>query len=233
MKSFIVVICLLVVGCSKQPRSEHLLEQAAKGAPEAPLFKQEVYTNPQNHEKITIISPDELEYLTNGANLICKYAVQGTRLRVIVNAMGTAQALYFEISDEGLQGEKGHFYTETHLAATRLANNPAEIDFSNAKQIALGCKLYATDNDGNFPNDLSELVPSYIPVERVFKSLLNPAYRAPDEFPPLRSDEVDYEYFGAGGKDTDPPSKTLLRSRYTTTDGKRSVVRFDLSGVRE
>src|ERR1700730_7690770 len=62
-------------------------------------------------------------------------------------------------------------------------------DLSNAKQIALACKLYATDNDGKFPDKDGQaadppvtaltsastsnaafacLVPSYLPSEKLF-----------------------------------------------------------------
>src|SRR5207249_9655095 len=58
-------------------------------------------------------------------------------------------------------------------------------DLSNAKQIGLGLKLYAGDNDGLFPTGTATnsnayyaaLIPTYIPTEKIFylaKSLWSP-----------------------------------------------------------
>ena len=74
-------------------------------------------------------------------------------------------------------------------------------DLSNAKQIALACKLYATDNDGKFPDKdgtvdppvaltagsksnhaFGLLIPNYLPTEKLFylgKSAWSPT--VPDE----------------------------------------------------
>ena len=49
-------------------------------------------------------------------------------------------------------------------------------DLSNAKQIGLGLKLYAGDNDGKFPDQaaansnilFAQLIPQYIPTEKIF-----------------------------------------------------------------
>jgi hypothetical protein len=88
----------------------------------------------------------------------------------------------------------------------------------NAKQVGLGCKRYAQDHSGAFPNDLNELIPDYLPDRSVFSSPLAPT-----------PGQLDYEYFGAGSKDTDPATKVLLRGRYTIEEGQRSVVRYDIS----
>ena len=65
-------------------------------------------------------------------------------------------------------------------------------DLSNAKQIGLGLKLYAGDNDGQFPavaasataNDaFAKLVPQYIPTEKIF-------YLAKSKWTPALPDEV-------------------------------------------
>jgi hypothetical protein len=82
---------------------------------------------------------------------------------------------------------------------------------SQAKAIALACKLYATDGDGSFPASLEELVPKYFPENSAF---------------------ADFDYFG--GKDTDSPNEVLLRSRIPDTR-YRIVIQKDLSGhiIRE
>jgi len=79
-------------------------------------------------------------------------------------------------------------------------------DLSNAKQIGLALKLYASDNDGNFPivsgagtanEAFAQLVPQYVPTEKIF-------YLAKSKWTPNQPDEV----FGteADGK----PSATNL-----------------------
>jgi type II secretory pathway pseudopilin PulG len=89
---------------------------------------------------------------------------------------------------------------------------------SNAQQIALSCRLYASDHDGNYPQTLEQLVPDYLPDNHIFTC-------------PITKDAttVGYEYFG--GTDTDPPNKVLLTSKATTRDHKRVVVYVDSSGI--
>ena len=83
-----------------------------------------------------------------------------------------------------------------------------------AKQIGLGCKLYAGDNGGHFPGTLDELVPTYLSNKQLFVCPLDDT-RSP----------VGYEYFG--GTDGDDPHQVLLQSKATTRDGKRVVVYVD------
>lgn len=91
---------------------------------------------------------------------------------------------------------------------------------SNAKQIALACKLYAMDHDGNFPPTLDVLVPEYLPDRAVFICPMS----GPDV-------PMGFEYFG--GKETDPPKKVLLVSKASDRRGRRVVVRVDTSGQIE
>jgi len=65
-------------------------------------------------------------------------------------------------------------------------------DLSNAKQIGLGLKLYAGDNDGKFPAQVTPngsnpafvaLIPTYIPTEKIF-------YLAKSAWTPQPPDEV-------------------------------------------
>jgi len=89
---------------------------------------------------------------------------------------------------------------------------------SHAKQIALGCKLYALDHDGNFPQTLDQLIPEYLPDNCLFAC-------------PMTKDTsaMGYDYFG--GKDTDPSTNILLTSKATTRDHKRVVVYSNLTGI--
>ncbi len=88
---------------------------------------------------------------------------------------------------------------------------------SRAKQIYLGCRLYAGDHDGNFPATLDELVPQYLPNKSI---LTDPM--APD------AEGVGYHYFG--GKDTDAPNKVLLVSKAAGKNNTRVVITCDGAG---
>jgi len=85
---------------------------------------------------------------------------------------------------------------------------------SEAKQLALGCKLYASDHDGNYPPTLNQLFPEYLTDKKLLEC-------------PLTKDQppMGYDYFG--GKDTDPSAKVLLSSKATTRTHKRIVVTSD------
>jgi len=83
---------------------------------------------------------------------------------------------------------------------------------SNAKQIITGCKIYAADHEGKYPNDLTDLKKENIISEpKVFQD-------------PLLKDgsEIGYEYLGAGMKDSDAPDKVVLKSKGTSM-GKRII----------
>ena len=110
-------------------------------------------------------------------------------------------------------------------------------DLSNAKQIALGCKLYAGDHDGKFPNQngqvdpptdiaapgtsstsnaiFASLVPTYVPTEKVFylaKSAWSPT--VPDENTTAAAARVEagtnnFAYM-FGLSDTDNPNYPLI-----------------------
>ena len=85
-----------------------------------------------------------------------------------------------------------------------------------AKQIGLGCKLYAADNNGKFPKTLEELVPDFLSDKHLFVCPLD-----------RTQSPMGYDYFG--GTDDDP-HRVLLQSKATTHDGKRVVIHVDNSG---
>lgn len=89
---------------------------------------------------------------------------------------------------------------------------------NDAKGIALACKLYALDHQGDYPPNLEQLVPKYLPDAKIFEC-------------PLRKNQppVGYNYFG--GKDSDPPTKVLLSSKATTRNHKRIIITADAAGV--
>jgi len=107
-------------------------------------------------------------------------------------------------------------------------------DLSNAKQIALACKLYAADNDGKYPDKdgtvdppaalttnsksnqaLALLIPNYLPSEKLFylgKSLWSP--NVPDENTTNASDRCEASTnnfaYEMGMTETSNPSFPLI-----------------------
>jgi len=77
---------------------------------------------------------------------------------------------------------------------------------SNVKQIITGCKIYAADHEGKYPNDLTDLKKEDIISDaKVFQD------------PLLKNgSEIGYEYLGAGMKDSDAPDKVVLKSKGTS-----------------
>jgi prepilin-type N-terminal cleavage/methylation domain-containing protein len=125
-------------------------------------------------------------------------------------------------------------------------------DLSNAKQIGLACKLFASDNDGNFPSkdgqaadpptaaltsaDSSNqafacLVPNYLPAEKLFYIAKSPwSTKVPDEKTTAAGDRCEsgtnnfaYEL---GLTDTSNPSFPLIADA-PTTGGASAVYSTD------
>src|SRR3954462_12169931 len=123
-------------------------------------------------------------------------------------------------------------------------------DLSNAKQLALACKLYATDNDGKFPDKdgtvdppvalttssksnqaFALLIPNYLPTEKLFylgKSAWSPTVA--DEKTTLPADrcEVATNNFAYmwGMTETSNPSFPLIADA-PGTGGTSAVYRTD------
>lgn len=199
----IIAISLCVNACSKNDTEKSLIEQTADDSPPAQSFSGEVYHQLYGDEQIKIISADELELRTGGSNYICKYSVSGKQLRIVVDAAGAKQALYFEITGEGLEDDKGVFYSQSKYNAKLLGTC-----LNNARQIAIACRLFASDHSGSFPEHVRRLMPDYLSDAGIFACPFS-AHREP----------IGYEYFG--GKDSDPPKKLLLRANYASPDGRR------------
>ncbi len=85
---------------------------------------------------------------------------------------------------------------------------------SNARQIAIACRVYATDHEGAFPPRLEELVPKYLPDSLKLVC-------------PLSGPEVPNGYDYLGGKDSDPPKQVLLVSKASGHKGLRIVAHVD------
>ena len=137
-------------------------------------------------------------------------------------------------------------------------------DLSNAKQIGLGLKLYATDNDGKYPASVNaqgsntafaQLIPTYIPTEKIFylaKSAWTP--NLPDEVftnsqTTLAAGENNFAYVN-DLTDTSNPNYPIIADgfvsgtpgTYTSDEtakggvwkGKKAIViRVDMSGAVE
>lgn len=101
--------------------------------------------------------------------------------------------------------------------AQDAATDNAKTCLSNARQIALACKLYASDHDGQYPAKITDVMPDYVRDAALFVSPLS-----------SKKEPVGYDYFG--GKESDDPKKILLQSKDTTPDGKRIIVHMDLTG---
>ena len=89
-----------------------------------------------------------------------------------------------------------------------------------AKQIAIACKIYASDHEGAFPARIEELVPEILPDRGIFICPLSGP-----------SEPMGYIYYG--GKETDPGENVLIVSKAADRRGKRVVVHVDGSGVIE
>ena len=187
-------------------------------------FKQVIYTDPDSNSTITLTGPDTLALQTSdGVKRTGKYVVADKKMHVDWAAGGgkDAEHVDFDMPAEGLllnpANEQG-FGTEEVIKAVK-AKQLAVKCLSNARQIALGCKLYASDNNGKFPDKLADLIPTYIQDEKLFVSPLSE-----------KKEAMGYDYSGKGGTDSDAPKKVLLTSKDLTPDGKRIVVYFDGSG---
>ena len=100
-----LLIAIQLVACSKHPDTP---VQAAK----PPEPKNQTYRTIDGQSVISLVSSDELEIREGGQNIVCKYAKQDGKLRVVVNALGTTTAKYFNITPQGLVGEQGEIYYE-------------------------------------------------------------------------------------------------------------------------
>jgi prepilin-type N-terminal cleavage/methylation domain-containing protein len=123
-------------------------------------------------------------------------------------------------------------------------------DLSNAKQIALACKLYATDNDGKYPDKdgtvdppvalttgntsnqaFALLIPNYLPTEKLFylgKSAWSPT--AADEKTSLPGDRCEASTnnfaYEMGMTETSSPSFPLIADA-PGTGGQSAVFKTD------
>ena len=66
---------------------------------------------------------------------------------------------------------------------------------SNLRQMGLGIKMFAQDNDERFPKELGELYPEYIDHAKIFSCPQNPSnWQAIKEGQPIAADQTSYVY---------------------------------------
>lgn len=67
----------------------------------------DLYQTLDGMRRIRVVSGDELELTEGGGNLVCKYTRKADSVRVVVNAFGGTQALYYTITADGLRDDRG------------------------------------------------------------------------------------------------------------------------------
>lgn len=120
---------------------------------------------------IRVVSSDEVEIEQGPDILLGKYTIDGERVRIVINALGTAMVRYYKIIPDGLKEEKGGtvYYSNAGVVAKkerwileqqRAAEEEANADtFYNAVSkgnvervkmfLAKGADVNAKDADGN------------------------------------------------------------------------------------
>ena len=88
---------------------------------------------------------------------------------------------------------------------------------NNARQLVLGMKMYAQDNDGNLPPTLETLFEEQLIDDRRLLKVPGVADASED----------GWEYRGAGHTDTEPGNTVILISREAYRDKKKIVARLD------
>jgi len=101
---------------------------------DAKAFRGEVYRSFNGNIAITLVSRDELELRDgNGPTILCKYTKQQNALRVVANAFGTTQVMYFQFTDRGVQTDDGEIllsrqHYEEALNQERLRQEQRQIE---------------------------------------------------------------------------------------------------------
>ena len=93
---------------------------------------------------ITLISVDELEARSQlMGTVVCKYSKQDGKLRVVIQVLGTTQAVYFRIVEDGLERDDGvTLYNPVKYASEeRRANEAQKKLMPNAPKLIIGTWL--------------------------------------------------------------------------------------------
>ena len=103
------------------------------------IFRREKYSAAQmSNNRSRLSHPTDSELTTNhaGPHFVCKYSKETESLRVVATVLGTAQALYFKVTEQGLQsGDGTMFYDSAHFEE---ANRTAKLEAEAHRQAILG-----------------------------------------------------------------------------------------------
>ena len=111
----------------------------------------------------------------------------------------------------------GSFVTYTMQTKNQADETLAKQCAANGEAIARACQAYAKDHHGDFPHDLPDLIPQYLPDKSLFRTVI--------PVPGASQPEIGFRYFG--GKSNDPPDQVLLLSLGTTTNHLKVIVFLD------
>lgn len=122
-----VVLALQCLACAKRADTSPP-SQPARPKP----YNGQTYRS-KDGRVITMISPDELELTENGVNHVCKYTQQDGVLRVVINALGATQAVYYRVTPDGLTDPtERRFYSKAGL-----------LNATRAEMCAIGTAFYS------------------------------------------------------------------------------------------
>lgn len=110
----IIMTLLLFMGCDRTPKTHETTDDQGKTHFEAKPFEGQVYRTHDNSSSINLISPEELEFRSKGTIFLCKYSKQQDGMRVILNANGSQQVLYFRSFADGLRTDDGAVFLSSN-----------------------------------------------------------------------------------------------------------------------
>ena len=109
----ILLLASLIVNCSScKKTADSVSDKSDESSKSVSLqeFKTQNFVTFDGSKTISIISQDELELSKNNDIFVCKYTSQDGKIRVIFNVLGTTQALYFQLTTDGLKGGDVEIY---------------------------------------------------------------------------------------------------------------------------
>lgn len=211
-----LAVLLGATACNRSSDSKSSKElPATPPQAEGTGFEKLIYRSDDKATTVLLNSPEELELATRMGRFVCKYSKDGRYIRVVSTILGTTQAHYYEIVQDGLRSDDGTFL---RLIGT-MDDLKEEAVQLNLRQIGIACMAFANDHDDFLPQSLDEIRLNYIKDPQVFTSALAP-----------NDSEPGFEFVtpGANLEKISNPSKTVIvRSRHKTNRGYRVVLYAD------
>lgn len=209
----IVILCTCLAGCAKAP--EEVAKTFAQEMRKGKVTEAKKYTTEPSGRLLDLsnaagflpeINPDFRFELTSktidGNRALVGYRDGNTEFTLTLVKIDNVWKIDLESAHRQKQKEQ------------ELKENNEKMDFVRAKVIGVACRAYAAEHNGLYPADLKQLVPEYDDG----KNLVSPL--ATD------TDQPSYEYFGKNHTENSPV-KLILKGRFTTSDGRRSLVYSD------